>query len=103
MVILTVLGWKGRKNFTGCLLIVMCSYLISFYSTTHPVPGVVSGVKLQQSGCVFSQHSHIFSGLGQLVPAYIELPELSQHSQPFEGHEVVVAGIQKLKVGLRFR
>lgn len=81
----------------------MCSDLISFYTTTHPVPGVVSGVKLQQIGCVFSQHSHIFSGLGQLVPAYIELPELSQHSQPFESHEVVIAGIQKLKVGLQFR
>lgn len=57
-------------------------HVILFDNATHPVPGVVSGVKLQQSGCVFSQHSRIFSGLGQLVPAHVELFELSQRSQP---------------------
>lgn len=52
---------------------------------------------------MFSQHSRLFSQLGQLVPANVKLFEVLQPSQAFKSYQMVVANVQKLKVGLRLR
>lgn len=57
-------------------------YIYFFDSSTYPVPWVVSTVQFQQGRGVFSQDVHLLPGLGQLVPAQVQLFELMQPSEP---------------------
>lgn len=53
-------------------------------NSSHPFPGVMARVELQQHRCVFPQHSCLFSRLGQLVPAHVQMFEALQISQAFK-------------------
>lgn len=50
---------------------------------------------------MLSQHGRVFSCLGQLVPAHVQLFEVCQTSQPLKSHQLVVAGVQKLEAWLQ--